>query len=290
MTREAKISLLIGLAFIIVIGMLLADHMAGSMRPPQAALTQSMGSVEASVGSPGAKRGNPGSVAVKRVEPNSPIDVGGNSEKVLHVKAAPPSGSLKITDKPDTAEKDNAGPVLGKTTDPVGPVAGTEDKDKDKAKPADPPADPAFIEHEAERGDTVSKMALKYYKSNTKPLRELIINANDSLKAKPNQVVVGTKYRIPKNPAETAAKGKPSPAPAPAPAPAPVVLPKPETAVVTYTTKPGDNLWKIAAYQCRDPGLVAKIRELNKDQIGNKDTIRPNITLKLPAKSTGAGA
>ena len=38
MTRETKIGLLVGLAFIIVIGILLSDHMASTTEPTQAAL------------------------------------------------------------------------------------------------------------------------------------------------------------------------------------------------------------------------------------------------------------
>ena len=38
MTRETKIGLLVGLCFIIVIGILLSDHFRSTMEPPEAAL------------------------------------------------------------------------------------------------------------------------------------------------------------------------------------------------------------------------------------------------------------
>ncbi len=38
MTRETKIGMLVGLAFIIVIGILLSDHMTSTTEPPKAAL------------------------------------------------------------------------------------------------------------------------------------------------------------------------------------------------------------------------------------------------------------
>ena len=38
MTRETKIGLLVGLAFIIVVGILINDYRASSMQPPPAAL------------------------------------------------------------------------------------------------------------------------------------------------------------------------------------------------------------------------------------------------------------
>ena len=40
MTRETKIGLLVGLAFIIVIGILLSDHLTSSTEPPMATLAQ----------------------------------------------------------------------------------------------------------------------------------------------------------------------------------------------------------------------------------------------------------
>ena len=40
MTRETKIGLLVGLAFIIVIGILLSDHFTSTTQPHQAALTK----------------------------------------------------------------------------------------------------------------------------------------------------------------------------------------------------------------------------------------------------------
>src|SRR5438477_143419 len=43
MTRETKIGLLVGLAFIIVIGILLSDHLTSTNEPQQAQLAKTMG-------------------------------------------------------------------------------------------------------------------------------------------------------------------------------------------------------------------------------------------------------
>lgn len=53
MTRETKIGLLVGLAFIIVIGILLSDHLTSSTEPPQAALAGAGNSVRSAVTVPG---------------------------------------------------------------------------------------------------------------------------------------------------------------------------------------------------------------------------------------------
>src|SRR5687768_6322724 len=53
MTRETKIGLLVGLAFIIVIGILLSDHLTSATEPQQAPLVQAGESVRESVSMPG---------------------------------------------------------------------------------------------------------------------------------------------------------------------------------------------------------------------------------------------
>ena len=52
MTRETKIGLLVGLAFIIVIGILLSDHMTSTTQPPQAMLVDAAPNVRESVVAP----------------------------------------------------------------------------------------------------------------------------------------------------------------------------------------------------------------------------------------------
>src|SRR6476620_3948163 len=58
MARETKIGLLVGLAFIIVIGILLADHLTSSTEPPPAPLAGAGSSVRSAVTTP-AGPGNP---------------------------------------------------------------------------------------------------------------------------------------------------------------------------------------------------------------------------------------
>ena len=53
MTRETKIGLLVGLAFIILIGILLSDHLSVTAEPPQAALAQAGENVREGIITPG---------------------------------------------------------------------------------------------------------------------------------------------------------------------------------------------------------------------------------------------
>ena len=63
MTRETKIGLLVGLAFIIVIGILLSDHLTSSTEPPQAALANAGNNVRSAVTVPGQPGPQPTAVA-----------------------------------------------------------------------------------------------------------------------------------------------------------------------------------------------------------------------------------
>ncbi len=122
-------------------------------------------------------------------------------------------------------------------------------------------------------------MAVKYYGANSKANRDRIIAANPDLATHPNRIIVGTKYLIPTEPAADRS------APSPRDDTRPKVLTNQPEPTVTYTTRPGDSLWKIAIEQCGDGSLVARIRNLNKDVIRG-EIIHPNLVLKLPAKSS----
>jgi LysM repeat protein len=75
MTRETKIGLLVGLAFIIVIGILLSDHINSSTDPVRAEVTNAFDNVEKSVGAPDSRQpaGKDYVVAPQRVVPQNPI-------------------------------------------------------------------------------------------------------------------------------------------------------------------------------------------------------------------------
>src|SRR4051812_5445221 len=74
MTRETKIGLLVGLAFIIVIGILLSDHLTSTTEPPQAPLVQAGKDVRSGVTVPGGTAAPITQVQVPQgVAPQSPV-------------------------------------------------------------------------------------------------------------------------------------------------------------------------------------------------------------------------
>ena len=81
MTRETKIGLLVGLAFIIVIGILLSDHINASTDPMRADATETFKSVENSVNAPDARpKGTDVVVAPRPVVPQDPVPVQPDSQ------------------------------------------------------------------------------------------------------------------------------------------------------------------------------------------------------------------
>ena len=75
MTRETKIGLLVGLAFIIVIGILLSDHLTSTNEPQQAQLATAGGNVRSAVTVPGAGTSPiaTNTTSTQRVAPQQPV-------------------------------------------------------------------------------------------------------------------------------------------------------------------------------------------------------------------------
>jgi len=120
--------------------------------------------------------------------------------------------------------------------------------------------------------------------------------ANPTLQQNPNLIVAGRTYVIPPG-GSTPASAAPSQQPVaqqqpsqPTPTPTPAKAPEQPTQVATatpqyfYTVKAGDSLTKIAVMQLGNADAVPAIMDLNKDTLKGKETIRPNMKLRLPAK------
>src|SRR5687767_9301305 len=124
MTRETKIGLLVGLAFIIVIGILLSDHFTSATQPHQAALTTTIDGILGSTRTLGPQTQQPGPLDVPAVEPRGPIlvqpeeslerrehvEVGGgrSGQRIIDVTQQPqiPADPI-ITQIPDVVDRGN---------------------------------------------------------------------------------------------------------------------------------------------------------------------------------------
>src|SRR5262249_19580918 len=106
MTRETKIGLLVGLAFIIVIGILLSDHLTSSTEPPQAALANAGSNVRQAVASPGQIAPQLAPVTPTNASPSNPVPTkdeltpGPNPTTIVKVGPAAGSQGAKVTTTP----------------------------------------------------------------------------------------------------------------------------------------------------------------------------------------------
>jgi nucleoid-associated protein YgaU len=275
MTRETKISLLVGLAFFIVMGILLTDHLRMAGEPPQAALADAGATVREATGAPG--QAEPPIRMAPAVDASPKQSVPTNDELTRpappvipsnpedHGADAPPQKSLA-----DVARR-NGERLVPSNIDgtPMNP-------DQSNAQPpAAPPVADASTgprQYRAQPGDTVSRMAAKFFGVNSRANRQAIINANRSLQDDPDRVIVGQAYVIP-----AARQVAMSP-------PRPTLAPRTTGGEYYYTVQEGDSLWAIANDELGDPSAVDAIKELNQSVLKGKDTVIPGMKLRLPSK------
>ncbi len=306
MTRETKIGLLVGLAFIIVIGILLSDHVKSTTEPIAAPLPDVAGNVLGSVRSPGANDGSTSDTVVNSQQPVTPrqpvptqTELGGPHAPQADVVVGGPSGGQRAVvigrtatpPAPDNSAPDGQPSNDARTPDNTGRISDAlNNAARQNGEPLVPvgtkPDSTGPRKYTAQSGDTLSHMAARFMGGNTKANRDAIIKANASLAEDPNKIIAGRVYVIPAAPsgettARAAAPDSPAPAPAPAGASADSSTAQGE---YWYTVKPGDNLWSIAASELGTGTASAAIKELNKDVLKGGDAVRPNMRLRLPAK------
>ena len=319
MTRETKIGLLVGLAFIIVIGILLSDHINSSTDPVAAAVSQTYIGAERSLASPDR---NQGTMTV--VPPPAPVipqnqivtqhdlpTVADEGTAKVSIGPGNDTSPLRIPGRPVEPHQASAVQVLPPpTNDQVASNDNTTnnpDPDISEApnrlvqdNPGDlvpvgpvrppvgvlkPPAPPKISgkEVKAEEGDTVRKLAAKYMGGNTKANREAFIKANPSVTPDGHLVFAGRTYIIPSVSGATAVAVAPTKPATATPAPAPM-----KPGISLYTVKDNDSLWKIASEQLGSGTRWEEIRDLNKDLLNGSEQVHANMRLKLPAKAVAS--
>ncbi len=240
MTRETKIGLLVGLAFIIVIGILLSDHITNSVEPQPADIARAGANVRQGTGMPAPE---PAPVITRVISPSvSPADpvltrqdmVPAPSAIVVEIGHAPvpartpaPSAAPIVTPAPAPAvspipapvrvasNPPNSGASAHRADSPLAMVASHHAEElvplnpvvhvaprgnPANAQPGSPVAAGSVRQYKAEPGDTLSRMALKLMGSNSRANREAIIQANPTLQANPDKVIAGFNYAIPAAP------------------------------------------------------------------------------------------
>ena len=284
MSREAKIGLLVALAFLLVIGLLLSDQVAVATQEPPAPLLVTAQNARGSLSVPGHAPSGP--VLPRQID----------EPTTLHVyRPKPPETATQddLSRSPpapdDAASGAGSDPIGGGDSDRGQPVpdgasqtAATKAEVSDTtwaegipqttavnttSAPGQPPEVPVVgvKDHAAVPGDTLGGLAKRYLGSDSPENRGRLAALNPSLAADPDLIVAGRTYRVPAD-AKAAAEVKSRPA----------------MAQKTYVVQPGDNLWKIASKQLGSSARRAEIVSLNRDNLPDPDSLQVGQVLRLP--------
>jgi len=304
MTKETKLSLLVGLAFIITIGILLSDHFRSMNETPQADLTEAGPTARRAVEAPGT--GNPpiSIVAPSDLPPSQPVPT--HEEMTRPVSPVVPAtiyapaqsnDSRTLIDntnpQPEAAPQAQAPEDHGadlptqertlanlaeRNGEPVVPsnIDGTPQASSNPSITA-PASGPK--QYKAQSGDTLSRMASRFLGSASPENVQAIIDANPSLQDDPDKVILGQTYVIPQR-GQAAVDSSPNTA---------VSSPAPRNTngeQYFYTVQEGDSLWQIANVELGDPSAVDALKELNASILKGKnhDVVTPGMKLRLPSK------
>jgi len=311
-TKETKLSLLVGLAFIITIGILLSDHFRSMNETPQADLTDAGDTARRAVEAPGT--GNPPTsfVAPADAPPTQPVPT--HEEMVRPVSPVVPANNYPVaqsTDSRPLIDNTNPQPEAQIQTQPpedhgadLPPeerrLANLAERNGEPLLPANvdgtpqisnpsaitPPAATGPSQYKAQSGDTVSRMASKFLGSGSQANIQAIIDANPSLQDDPDKVIMGQTYVIPGR-EQASANSSPS-----NPSVMPPLARNTQDGEYFYTVQEGDSLWQIANDELGDPSAVDALKELNASVLKGKnhDVVIPGMKLRLPSKPVASAA
>jgi nucleoid-associated protein YgaU len=293
MNRETKIGLLVGLAFVIVIGILISDHVSSTNEQTGAPLQLAGTALRSGLGEPASDDVAPMPRLPQNISPAQRIltreeaagrNAAGDPGVVLvnppvgrnHQQSSPQNGGDSIAER---IRKDAL--AHGEDVVPYHGDNGTIPNDSNSQQNPAAPEKPAIASYKAQSGDTLGTIALKALGANNRANREAIVAANPSLKANRDLIVEGRSYAIP-----TRAGAKPASAEQSVSV-ATDTVPASDTGN-WYVVQPHDSLWSIAMQEVGSPAAVATIEELNQDTLNGSDRVRPNMKLRLPPKKIAA--
>ena len=175
-----------------------------------------------------------------------------------------------------------------KQTNVAKAIGHRQDKPAPQSRPATAGPGRTPQSYTVRSGDNLAVIAIKVYgaeKGNKTAVVDRIFSANRSVLASPDRLVVGQKLVIPAISSQAPLPG------AERVIPATGIFDRLKNAFKNTVNKPaarlyvvraGDNLWKIATSVLGDGNRYREIEELNGDVIANVDDIYVGMSLKLP--------
>jgi len=291
MTRETRIGLLVGLAFIIMFGLVLTE-LTGTGSTTDSAQAPPPDS-SALVWSPQAE-----DVSPTVVQPGSP-----EIPTAEQTAPAPPPIPLAAQYQPITAADEP--PALGADTKPIAdfvePLQPVVELTRAIKPPPAQPGEPALANYTVRPGDTLYGIASRHYGSANARQYRLIAEANRKALGSKDLLRIGQVLVIPPLPQAArppagarpvevsleqlreqldsmglSAVGAANATKPPTTAAAPTVR--------TYTVKRGDSLTKIAALALKDGrrAAVMRIYQANRDKLKSPNALKEGMTLTIP--------
>lgn len=292
MTRDAKIGLLLGLAFIFVIAFIVngLPNLRGDRNTDTNELTAGLANLP---------KNPPGIGARERELINRRESVNNQIQEYQNIPIMEPLIRYQ-TDLPQAE-----GPVMARNNNPSNlqnsDTVKTVDIGRIQVKRPEvqeqrivTPARPQV--YVVKDGDNLSTIALQFYgaeKGNKIAIITALFKANSKVLKSPDDIYVGQKLIIPPLTNLTGEKEKSSGGLASAIFEKVTSIGrerltsnKPEAASrgKSYTVRDGDSLWKIAADQLGDGSRYPEIAKLNDDVLSDEDSLTVGMTLKMPVR------
>ncbi|NLW84428.1 MAG: LysM peptidoglycan-binding domain-containing protein [Phycisphaerae bacterium] len=167
--------------------------------------------------------------------------------------------------------------------------------------PQPTPAAAAVREHTVQRGETLASIAQKYYgpeEGNRRAVVQFLYEANQDVMSSPDRIIAGSTLTIPPLPGTSSA----APAAPAAATPTGTLLQRfsnmferiaspPQTTrapgaaqprTTEYVVQPGDSLWKIAEKTLGDGRRFQTLVEMNQDRLKSPDDVIVGMKLIVP--------
>lgn len=301
MTREHKISLILGFAVALIVGVMVSDHLSKARQTPLGAAEENALAGADQVAQPISAVSEPSLVLV---------DERGRPEPLEQIAATPLPDAEAGADGPAVASADASGfewlrdqvsgavndlknghtpPAAVQTDAPATLVMGhpsigpadhpdarpTPNRSAPVLSPPSPPNAQSFVLYTVKPGDSLWKLAEQHLGDGHRHTE--LAELNRDRIGKDGSLRVGASIKIPRSGHGTDRVSE-------IPASKPAFVADPPKSAKTYTVQAGDTLGEISQRMLGTSKRIADIVSANRDQIEDADDIRVGMVLKIPSR------